>query len=346
MLDWAEFNRHHLFREPTWRWERVKKLTERFPTPARCSKRDDEFVQKARNFIQRWKHLEDDEARRELWVKHSGLYYAYDLWLRQQDNRDFDEGCHLQARILSGQSFETIARITGLTEDAIKWYEAMYFNVTDRIEQRDYINRMVLIPAFMRSVPEEPDDDAPRFKNSAVAKPFGDGTIKMFSYFGGPHVAEAMISACKVGARLANAEDIREWYHQTWMDSISRRSSQAAPQFEINKYNVTELFAVHAQIIALERSSDNDEKTKTNLEKHIYAMLDEIPWRTGHDGVRVHTGTALQSHSEGAAELRAADRMAIAAGQTPVRVGKMLTEFPSPRKKGEQPIIVVDKSEE
>ena len=55
-------------------------------------------------------------------------------------------------------------------------------------------------------------------------------------------------------------------------------------QFEINKYNVTELFAVHAKIVELDRAEDAGDTARTTQEKAIRGMLDQLPLASGDDG--------------------------------------------------------------
>jgi len=95
----------------------------------------------------------------------------------------------------------------------------------------------------------------------------------------------------------------------------SRRSSQAAMVFDVNKYNVVDLFMVHTRIMELQKTAESQEERQSIIEKHIYGMLTEIPWTVGKDAQQVFEGTAVGAADEEAAELNSEELMLISAGQ-------------------------------
>lgn len=336
---YADFQRYNFFRVPSWRWERVLQLVDRMPTPGRCTRRDDDFVRQARNFLLRWKNRDLDIDREELWFDAPGLYYAYQFFLREQNDRE--GACFLQARLLANQPYVDIAEAMGITADAIRWYEALFFNVGDKLKHRDWITKHVLVPAFKR--PAAVDDDGegiPAFRDSTVARPFLDGSLKLFSYFGGPLVAEVMISGMRSGNVLASREDSDQWFDKIWSDAVRRRSGMAAMHFEINKYNVMELFAVHTRIMEIEKSTDNQDQQKSAMEKHVLAAINEIPWAAGQDGEDMHRGTVLGRIDDMAAELRDDEILKIASGETlPGLTNDFPDRLPPPRRQKESIVL-------
>lgn len=293
---YADFQRFNFFRRPDWRWERVLRMVDRHPTPGRASRRDDDFVRRARTFVLRWRSRNTEEEREELFWEEPGLYYAYELFERQTAQ---PEGAlFLQARLLARQTFEQIAELLSTVPDTVRWYEALFFNVADRLQNRDWITKHVLLPALLRQTTLTGQSNSP-FMDSVAARPFLDGSLKLFAYFGGPHVADVMITGFQSGKPPASADGLAEWFDGHWSMTVRRRSTQAALQFEINKFNVTELLTVHARLIELDRSEQNREQQRTAAEKHIQAMIDQIAWVVGQDGQAV-----LDRASDGASELR------------------------------------------
>lgn len=335
---YADLKKFDFFRRPDWRWERVLKLADRPERPGRCSRRDDDFVRQARNFVLRWNKpeaTEDDHDR--MLFENPGLYYAVDYHRRLADEPD--ASMYVQARLLARQSREDIGKAMGIMPEAIAWYEALFFDVTDRIDQRDWITKHVIIPAMLRHnvnpIPE--DDDGPAvgttpFKDSTVARPFLDGSLKLFAYFGGVHVVDMMIAGIEVGKPLLSKDDMATWLDGTWTTTIRRRSSQAAPQFEINKYNVLELFNVHAQIIAVEKAADTADQNRTTVERHIKALVDEIPWAVGAEGSKKYAGTLVGRFDDMAGELRDDELLQLASGQTVETLSRYPAALPPPRK--------------
>ncbi len=50
----------------------------------------------------------------------------------------------VRARILAGQPDEEIARRCGITAESVHWFEALHFNVRDRLEASDWITARVI----------------------------------------------------------------------------------------------------------------------------------------------------------------------------------------------------------
>jgi hypothetical protein len=309
-MHYAAFQNHSFFRTPAWRWERVLALIDRFPMPGRCGRHDDDFVRQARTFALRQRAADGDPtAAALLWFEQPDLYYAYEFYQRLADQPE--AAMFLEARLLAGQSFETIADVMGITPGTVKWFEALFFNVADRLKRRDWITSQVLLPALKGCPPIQARDP---FQGQDVVKPLLDGSVKMFAYFGGPHVVDVMLSGFKVGAPVTAPDDLNAWFDRQWAVTIRRRSVQAEMRFEINRYNVTDLFAVHAKIVETDRSEDAGAAGQTTHEKTLKALLDQIPFAAGDDGGQPHRGTVLPRLDAMAAELTDDEVLAIAAG--------------------------------
>lgn len=327
--------RNSFFRQPDWRWERVLRVTNRPLTPGRCSRHDDKWIRAGRNFLLRWTDAESDEERERIFWDKPGLFYAYEFHERRHEHPE--ASMFIQARLLARQSYEQIANVMSTTPEAIEWYEALYFNVVEHLEARDWITKQVLLPAFAKHhadmVPQEDGSVALPFRDSTVAHPFLDASLKLFAYFGGPHLVDLMIHGMQSGKPLTSPEDLPAWLDQHWSNSIRRRSAQAAMQFEINKYNVMELFAVHSNIIQIERSEESQDQQKTTTERHIKAMIDEIPWAIGDQGDKAYSGTVLGRFDNMAAELRDDEVLKIGAGEAVAGIDKNWPDkLPPPRK--------------
>lgn len=331
---YEDFQRFNVFRRPDWRFERVLKIVDRLPTPGRCTRRDDGHVRAARNFLLRWRARETDDEREELFWENPGLYYAYQIYEKTEEEPE--PAMILQARLLADQTSRQIADSLSTTPEAVDWYERLFFNVRDRLRHRDWITKHVLLPALMNNhklTPQSPGDNAGLpFRDSTVARPFLDASLKLFAYFGGTHLVDVMITGFQSGKPLTSPEDMANWFDHHWSMTIRRRSHQAAMQFEINKYNVMELFGVHTQIMALERSEDSQEVQRTATEKHIKALLDDLPFGVGDDGAEIVRGQPLEAYDAQAYELRDDELMRVQHGAA-FEDGDALKALPPPRKR-------------
>lgn len=333
---YADYQKFNFFRTPAWRWDRIVELVDRDDgVMGRCTKRDDEFVRAGRSFYGRWRNG-DAEMRQKLLWENPGLFYAYDF--HQKLTEDPDAVMYIQARLLARQTYDEIAEIMGVLPSAVEWFARLYFDVTDNLERRDWITKQILIPAMMRSTlaPVQTDPGHPSiYKDSTVAKPFMDGSLKMFAYFGGKHLVDVLISGMQAGRPMASQDDLAGWLDTNITNTLRRRTAQAAHLFEINKYNVMELFAVHTRIVEISQSDESKEQTKSIQERHIKAMMDEVPWAVGGEGSKMYkTHMGLLGHLDDmAGELRTDEVLRIASGQTLPDVGSDFPrQLPAPRR--------------
>lgn len=332
---YADYQKFNFFRTPNWRWERVVSLIDRpGAMPGRCTKRDDDVVRQAKSFVLRRQHGDQQTVDR-LMFENPGLFYAYDFYIRTLDDRD--AAMYIQARLLARQSVEHVAGVMGMLPDAVKWYSELYFDVIPHLDQRDWITKQVLVPAMVRSAGVGTPEDVPPaygFKDSTVAKPFMDGSLKLFAYFGGTHLVDLMIAGLQAGKPLTSPEDATNWLDKAIGTTVRRRAAQAAQTFEVNKYNVMELFSVHTQLVALERSEESQDQARSTMERHVKATIDEIPWSVGSDGERVFEGTAVGRFDRMSSELRDDELIRIASGQTAPTVARdnFPDRLPPPRK--------------
>ena len=334
----AEYERYNMFCKPDWRYRRVLELCDRFPTPGHCSRRDDIYVRQFRNFLLRWRS--SDESRRKLMLyENEGLYRAYQLHERMIEEPE--PANFLQARLISGQTPEEICEMMPLTPEIIDWYSKLFFDVLERRQYRDWVTKQVITPAIMRShrqVNFDPEDgiDLP---TGVVSRGFLDSTLKLFSYFGGPFIADLMINGMLVGKPCTSQEDVPNWLDSMWSLSAKKRSAMAVQSFDVTKYNVIELFHLHAKLVELENSIDSNEKKQSSYERQLESILRGFPFAIGNDIADQPHTARLVKFDGGASELRDAELVRVSSGE-PVDAesweSETLKELPPPRRKNRE----------
>ena len=304
------------FLRPDWRFERVLKLVGRVPAPGRTTKLDDEHIKEARSFMLRWR--KGEAAREQLLQENPGLYYAYMVY----DNLHTDPEVRfmMEARLLAGQPSEEIAESLKTLPQTVTWYEKIFFNIKPFLSHHDWIVKHVLLPASDRFVAhdDDDDDDVPRPQGTPlIVRPHLDMTLKFFSYFGGPVMCEFMIGGFRGGAKVHTQDDISAWLDDQWQLTLQRRSAQASGVFEVNRYNVMELFATHTRIIELQRTAESGDERRSLFERHVQAMLTELPWTVGKQAKEFYADSAIGAFEETAAELNAEELILMGAGEMP-----------------------------
>ncbi len=313
-------------------------LCDRHPVPGRSTCRDDSYIRSGRKFLLQHRARETPAEREELFWEQPGLYYAYEVYERMPS--DAVPALILQARLLAQQTPVEIAASCGMLPEAISWYEALFFNVTPRINCRDWITKQVLLPALSRRFDRYVDDDEPsRRRGRLVSPPFVDSTLKLFAYFGGKYLVDLMLTGFGSGAPLDSVENLAPWLDRHWSAMLKRRSLQAAHQLEVHQHNIMQLFEVNIRLMELEKSAESLEQTRTEIEKAAQALIEELPMAVGDAGRASIAGTALEPYEDGASELRDDELHMVSAGLAPAGFRETLPLALPPPRKPNRPIV-------
>src|SRR5262245_46423013 len=129
---YPELQRRSPTRSPAWRWERAQALVRqgRYVSP----RRDDAPTGRAVRYLRQLRRCRQGTQLRKLAVTYHDIHAA-----RQLHERGGTAVVAVQARLLARQSFEEVARRTSVTVEAVKTYEALFFNVTDHLDAKDWV---------------------------------------------------------------------------------------------------------------------------------------------------------------------------------------------------------------
>jgi len=335
MAQQIDFEKFNPFRRPDWRMDRVLQMVDRMPNPGRSTKRDDDYVKGLRNFMLRYRAY-DDAARNQLGYENPGLFWAYQIHDRREDDGK-RKAIMVEARILAGQTDEQIADELGTVPGVVHWYEKVFFNVRDRLKNHDWVIDHVLMPAWeAEHLDEEEDEVNPAhvaFKQ--VSRPYFDCTTKFFAYFGGVFCLDYVLSGFRRGNQVMEREGVGEWMDNNYIDRLRHRSNMAMHTFEPNRYQIMQLFELNNQIIQIERNKDAALQAKDNFHKAVQAMLTSMDWAVGDEGNKLVEGTLVQKYDESAVELRDDEVLLLSAGRKPDKIEGIETfKLPPPRPRG------------
>lgn len=282
-------------REVTWRFDRVLQMTDkRWARAKPCKTYDDQYVRTARAFILQWR-MKSPEYRPYLYPEFPGIYHAYGL----HTSRDELVKHILQARLLAGQSDQEIARSLHLTPQCVHWYEAVFFNVRDRLEAKDWVVRAVLGPAVERGVVQRP----------------WDATLKLFGYFHGPVMLDFMISGFQSVGKPTSPEEVTLYLNKYVEGAVKRRAAYAIDKAEINRFNIVPLLMLHQQLVADERAEKMSGAAKSFIEKNVESLLELTPFVVGRTQANAGNTDGLPYYDGGAAELRDSEMYEVQLGR-------------------------------
>lgn len=283
--------------------------------PERCKRHDDKWVQEYKKFLFLWN--KNEANRDKLLHENPGLYFAYLLYDRMFIEPELR--LMIEARLLADYDYATIAKECKTIPETVEWYEKLFFNVKEFLPHHDWILKHVLLPASSRFVSDDDvdEDDKEEFKPkvvSEIVKPHFDMTLKFFAYYGGPIVCDLMISGFRRDRKVLHHDDLPDYFHDQFMSQITKRSAEASGRFEVNKYNVMELFNVHSRIIEIQKSTGQQENKYNEIEKHVNSMMSEFMWTVGDSGKKLYDGTLTGQADELAAEVDSDELIKLGSG--------------------------------
>jgi hypothetical protein len=188
-----QFHPSNPFRPTNWRWELARVLSDGDNKKKLARANPDQYVQKAYRFLKELGQCEDEIDRYALMDKNEDLYGAYSIWQRGGDETDRHPMRYaLEARILADEDTYSIANKLGITTGLVEIYEKVFFNIKDKISNKDYVMTCVMSPAVY----------------SGLSDRDYDLLWKLFGYLYGPVVLDAFIHANTQRARPVSAEEV------------------------------------------------------------------------------------------------------------------------------------------
>lgn len=297
------------FLTPDWRHQYVLSMVQSRPVQ-RCRSTDDEFVRlyrlltlnrrkSATNFDQKW--LFDNPH----------LYYAVKIY--EAAGRDYEVPFMLESRLLSGDSYDSIAQKMKTSTETVVWYEKLFFNVRDYMSNTDWVFRNTLLPAADRFRAAQAIRDA---ENELMARNGIDTTktpppeivaaqldpsVKFFSYIGGPKVCDLLLTGFESGSIGVPVQDISKLIEKQYQQVIQVRGLQLARALPLNRYNATEFLKLStAMQQIINDKQKTDEGNKGSKTKEFEERLrDIIPMACLTIGMTPHTAGEEPSFIDG-----------------------------------------------
>lgn len=314
--------------EPDWRYQRILEIIHRHPSPGRCSRYDDSWVKKARSFILAYEQKDQKRIpRRKLMLLCPELFYAYVIHERAAAGNSADVNVMLliQARIIAGQTDEAIAKEIGTHPGVINWYSKLFFDVRDRLDQKDWVITRVLVPALVRSPIVDEEDDAPVNAIETFSRNFLDGSLKYFGYFGGGEIIDTILG----GQRREVSENASDEFLDTFFRrQLKVKTIQAISRLPVNRYNINQLLETYMELIKLERAAGGTAEESAYSDA-MTALLGQVRFKTGGDARQMIAQTPLGEYYDKGFDLSYEEQQTVLSG------GKLNL----PEENGENPLL-------
>ncbi len=287
-----QFHPANPFRPVNWRWERARIVGEK--ASKAINAKTDAWIDRAAAFWTSLNRAKDEIGRYALMDDNPIMYSAYLIY-----NSGGDEDRHplrhaIEARLLAGQTYEDIAERIGIEPETIEAYERLFFNVTEKLKNSDYIMTCVLGPSV----------------HSGLTDREYDLLWKLFGYLYGPVVLDAFILATSRRFRPEQPNEVDIALAEDARSSLQRKVAVVARTFTVNQFSQSELLNTYTRLLEVEKTTDSA-KAQDVIMQNIQIMLDKLPLASGPENQSVQ----LTKYDEYGSELRTDELIKASVGE-------------------------------
>lgn len=291
------------FRQTDWCWQRAKSIAENVGLPTtkrRDSPQGYKWIRQAVTFIQRLQQVESDRDRALLAEQQPDFFWAHWIYTTEANPQKYS----IEAHILAQESDYDIGFRTGIAPAVITAYEALFFNVRDKLRHQQYILNCVIGPDVHQTITEQ--------KYFLL--------WKLYAYFLGPFVLEALESKFSNPTWCGDANDVGAAVIEDAIGTLKLKAALAAKTVPINQTTQIALMEQFTKFVEVERNSDSEGKTQVQLLSHVDAMMSVLPFSVGGRDPRAgHTRIAagpFTKFENAAIELTYEETIRLATGQS------------------------------
>lgn len=300
-LDYDYRRKYDLTRSPAWRYDRVqRRMADGKPLHPQ---RDDQYTHILRRFYQAKRKLQaqienPEDLKDELCARFTYVWNADNIFQLGSDHRVRYE---LEANILSRRSVKEIATKCQVEPQTVQFYEAMFFNVVDKLDARSYIAGTVLGPAFM----------------AGLSSKSLELTAKYFGYFAGPHVLDHILDAFTNEINPPHEpSEISQWLDRQFRSRIRTSAMIGITFMDPKDYNIRTLLEGFQSLLSLSNREQSQTGDDNVLNRAIQTFVNLSPVPLGDDADRLPARPGL-IYGDGAVEPRIREIEQVSRGQTP-----------------------------
>lgn len=289
------------FRPPHWRWLRATGIAN--GTQPKAGRRRDgvesyRWINQAARFQQARASTVGDEAQVALAHTYPEIFWA--TYAYEDDNNATK--WEIEARILARCSNWEIGYACGVSEGIVAAYEALFFNVRDRLRHSGYIVNSVMGPSVHRGLSEREFDLL----------------WKMYAYAYGPHMLQALITKFSNPTWCGTPDEVGAAVQDDTVNTMKLKAAIAAKTVPINLGTQVDILNVFTKFVEIERMSNSEGEAQNQIMTHIGAMFNVLPLNVaGRDPMSDHRPSIkgpVQAFMDTAIELSYEETMAVAVG--------------------------------
>ncbi len=277
-------------------------------SPNRDSGQGCGWIKQAQRFCHARGEATSFDQQVQLITDYPAIHYAYQVY--EQTGPDTPLRSAIEARILARQTDQEISQACGCWPQYIGAYQALFFNVRDRLNCRDFILNSVL---------------------GALATGFDVGNngllLKLFGYMGGPHVLDAMISRFPNAGWVNRPEGVSSFFQDLAINSMKQKTAVASMSMPVGSGTYRHLLEAFVKCVEIERTTDSVGTAQDQIQDGLQNLLASFPFLT----LSEDKAKELPHYAHGAAELRSDELLQASFGRLPENLDEIMAlRFPEP----------------
>lgn len=286
-------------RTPDWRWHRAvaSRNSEGVATTRRRDGTDGfAWINRAIKFGRRLDNCVNDQEKATLAMRDPAIFWAHWIWTNPSPLKH-----SVEARLLARQGDAEIGQRCNLSPESVNAYEAIFFNVRDKLQHTSYILNCAIGSALHRGITEREYDLL----------------WKLYGYFIGPFMLDALESKFSKPVWCSTVDEVHAAVMDDAISTLKLKSLVAAKTVGVNQHTQLALLEQFTKFVEVERNSDARDGDQ-QINENISAMFVAMPITVGERDPR---GTAIQNptiqeFNRSAIELTYEETMRLSTSQT------------------------------
>jgi hypothetical protein len=283
------------WRPPNAWWLRAKGIVDDGAPWASCNRdtcQGKGWIKRTERYLLALRQAKTYDQHVQVVVDFNAIYWAHRIHEATDNLRIRRSG--IEARILARETNDQIARKTGYSADTIAAFEALFFNVRDRLGRRDFIMNGVLGQAAVHGLHARDHDLL----------------WKIVGYKAGPHVLDAMIGHIPNPMWASRAEDVPAFFQDTAINLMKMKAAMATLTVPVESHTQLNLIEAFVKYVEIERTTESAGSASDQIQEGLQQMLESMPYAT----IGVVNAKQLPEFDKNAAELRSDELMLASVG--------------------------------
>lgn len=220
---------------PDWRWGLVVEMVGNNEYPSR--REEDAWLRRACHYLKRFNQRSPVEKWR---LKHDypNLYRAHSL----NANSDSVKWM-IEAGLLTGVDITALAEYVGESEEVVREYATLFYDVSDKLNAKGYILNRIMLPALQRGAHGHDSD----FLFKTLAYCCGWDELKSY-------LNKGLLS-----------KDMEGFFVKSTKQQVIKNAWTASHRLEINNYNAVAVMDLALRLMEMEKAIGPHDTNKTQV---------------------------------------------------------------------------------